>query len=281
MDDAQTIARLSVLKDVLYVDKVYAGVAELRRRSIESTRASVDLRLAELRIFSQNGEDGVTCELLRNLPGVPTSFVEFGVGDGWSCNTRVLAEVLGWSGTYFEIDPQTHASLQERYINCSRIAAVRSAVTAANINDLFAAANVPDEFGVLCIDIDGQDFWVWEALAPAYRPAIIIAEVNLAFGLTAAVAEGPGAQQDTLTETWGASLRAMEGLGRQKGYRLVHVEMAGVNAFFVRDDLLRDVEVIGVVERSPNYGLRGRNHSIERLYGTAERVPRPTMTVNE
>jgi hypothetical protein len=276
MDDTQAAARLSVLKDVLYVDKVYAGVAELRRRSIEPLRGEADLRLAELRIFSQNGEDGVTCELLRHLPDVPTHFVEFGVGDGWSCNTRVLAEVFGWSGTYFEIDPDTHAQLQERYTNCARITAVQAAVTPDTINDLFSAAGVPDDFGVLCIDIDGQDYWVWEALSSGYRPAVIIAEVNLAYGLEDAVCEVPGAPQDVLTETWGASLRAMEHLARSKGYRLVHVEMAGVNAFFVRDDLLADTHLIGVVERSPNYGLRGRNHSLERLYEQAERVPRET-----
>ena len=277
MDDLDR--RLSVLKDVAYVDKVYAGVAELRRRSRESVGAVVDLRLAELRIFSQNGEDGVTCEVVRHLPGVTQHFVEFGVGDGWSCNTRVLAEVLGWSGTYFEIDPGTHALLQDRYVNSSRVTATQAAVTPDNVNDLFVQAGVPAEFGVLCIDIDGQDFWVWQALSEDFRPAIVIAEVNLAYGMDVALTESPGAPQGALTETWGASLRAMESLARGKGYRLVHIEMAGVNAFFVREDLLEGLTVTGTVERSPNYGLRGRNHTLERLYGDAPRIPRPTTAV--
>lgn len=279
MNSAELVNRLSVLKDVAYVDKVYSGISELRRRSQEPPFPVVDLRLAELRVFSQNGEDGVTIDLVRRLAGVVDHFVEFGVGDGWSCNTRILAEVLGWRGTYFEIDPGTHAQLQERYVNSTRVRATRAAVTPENVNDLFAAAEVPSEFGVLCIDIDGQDYWVWQALSDAYRPAVVIAEVNLAYGIEAAVTEAPGAPQDMLTETWGASLLAMQGLGHAKGYRLVHVEMAGVNAFFVREDLLVGVDIVGMVERSPNYGLRGRNHSPERLYGSAERVPRPTMLV--
>ena len=280
MDIEDLAGRLSVLKDVAYVDKVYAGVAELRRRDREPVGSHVDLRLAELRIFSQNGEDGVTCEILRHLPGVTGHFVEFGVGDGWSCNTRVLAEVLGWSGTYFEIDRDTHALLQERYVNSSKVTATQAAVTPDNVNDLFTRAGVPAEFGVLCIDIDGQDYWVWQALSEGFRPAVVIAEVNLGYGMDVALTESPEAPQEVLTETWGTSLRAMEDLARRKGYRLVHIEMAGVNAFFVREDLLKRLSVTGVVERSPNYGLRGRNHSLERLYADAPHTPRPTTAVS-
>lgn len=125
-------------------------------------------------------------------------------------------------------------------------------MTAENINDLFAAAGVPSEFGVPCVDIDGLDVALTESL------------------------EAP---QQVLTETWGTSLRAMEILARRTGYRLVHMEMAGVNAFFVREDLLELIDVTGIVERSPTYGLRGRNHSLARLYGDAPRTPRTTTAV--
>ncbi len=279
MTTDEMLARLGVLKDVAYVDKVYAGISELRRRAGEDTDGPIDLRLAELRLFSQNGEDGVTFELLRHLGSVRPYFVEFGVGDGWSCNTRVLAEVLGWSGTYFEIDAAGHEALKQRYANSRSVHCVHAAVTSQNVNERFAAAGVPHDLGVLCIDIDGQDYWVWQALADVYRPAVMIAEVNLAFGLDRAVVEAPGAAQDRLTPTWGASLAAMTGYAATRGYRLVHVELAGVNAFFVRGDLLADREILGVTERSPNFGLRGRTHSIERLYGSGPHVPRPTVEV--
>lgn len=271
--------RISAMKDVAYVDKVYAGIGELRRRAAERTDGPIDLRLAELRLFSQNGEDGVTFELLRHLPEVPWHFVEFGVGDGWSCNTRLLAEVLGWSGTYFEIDADSHAALAARYVNARAVRCIQAEMTPDNVNEQFERAGVPHDLGVLCIDIDGQDYWVWQAVASVYRPAVVIAEVNLSLGLDVSVTESLGAPQDRLTETFGTSLRAMAALAARKGYRLVHVELAGVNAFFLRDDLLADREIRGIVDRSPNYGLRGRFHSLDRLYGDGPRTPRPTTPV--
>lgn len=277
MSTEDVLARIAVVKDVAYVDKVYSGLAELRRRSAEPAAAAIDLRLAELRLFSQNGEDGITFELLRHLPDVRPYFVEFGVGDGWSCNTRLLAEVLGWSGTYFEIDADSHTQLSERYANSTAVTCVRAEITPDNVNETFAQAGVPHDLGVLCIDIDGQDYWIWDALDAAYRPAIMIAEVNLAFGLDRAVTEQRGVPQGHLTETFGASLAAITRLAAKRGYRLVHIDLAGVNAFFLRDDLLTDREIRGAVERSPNYGLRGRNHSLERLYADGPRVPRPVV----
>jgi len=270
---------IGVVKHVAYVDKVYAGISELRRRAAEPTDGPIDLRLAELRIFSQNGEDGVLFELLRHLPGIRPHFVEFGVGDGWSCNTRLLAEVLGWSGTYFEIDAPSHAALAQRYVNSPAVQCVQAEMTPANVNDQFARAQVPHDLGVLCIDIDGQDYWVWQALDAAYRPAVMIAEVNLSFGPDRAVVEAVGASQDHLTQTWGASLAAMTQLAGSRGYRLVHVDLAGVNAFFVRSDLLADRTIRGTASRSPNYGLHGRDHSLARLYGDGPRVPRPVTDV--
>lgn len=275
MDDAL----LAELKNVLYVDKVYAGVSEIRRRLSEPPRELIDLRLAEYRLFSQNGEDGVTIELLRHLPESYPYFVEFGVGDGWSCNTRLLAEVLGWSGQYFEIEIDAHRALDERYRNTSRVSTLQAAVTPDNINELFERAGVPERFGVLSIDIDGQDFWVWQALSDRYRPQLVIIEVNSSFPPDRSVSESYGAPQNPLTETFGASIRAMEKLGAAKGYRLVHVDMAGVNAFFVQNAYANGSEIKGVVDRSPNFGLKGRYHSIATLYEGGEEIPRPIQDV--
>ena len=274
--ESETLVR--DLKNVLYVDKVYSGLAELRRRQVEGRPETIDLRLSELRIFSQNGEDGITFDLLRALDLKNGFFVEFGVGDGWSCNTRLLAEVLGWSGVYFEIDEASFHGLSERYINSSRVKTLSDAVTPENINALFDQAGVPEDLSYLCIDIDGQDYWVWKALEDRFRPALVVLEMNLAYGLLDSVGEIFQADQSILTETWGTSFRAMVDLGSAKGYTLVHIDLAGVNGFFVRDDLLALTSITGCTERSPNYGLRGKNHSLERMYGEAARTPRPTIT---
>jgi len=270
---------VGALKNSIYVDKVYSGIAELRRRTREPKESSVDLRLSELRVFSQNGEDGILIESLRNLETDNCYFVEFGVGDGWSCNTRILAEVLGWGGLYLEIDPDAFNDLDTRYRNCKRISTLCAEVTPKSINQLFESAEVPEKFGVLSIDIDGQDYWVWDALDTKFKPDVVITEVNLNFGLEKSVTERVGVNQYPLTETFGSSVRAMQELGARKGYELVHIDIAGVNAFFVLREHLTSLSFVGLTDRSSNYGLRGRFHDLERLYQGNEIQPRATVEV--
>ena len=132
---------------------------------------------------------------------------------------------------------------------------------------------------MLSIDIDGQDYWVWEALSAKYRPDIVIAEVNTSFGPHQSVTEQRGNPQGPLTATFGASIRAMAKLGDSKGYTLVHVDMAGVNGFFVRAEIAARTRITGILDRSPNFGLRGRYHSVETLYQGTDEIPRPIQEV--
>lgn len=268
-----------VLKNVIYVDKVYGGISEIRRRMLEPRMSEVDLSLAEYRIFSQNGEDGILNEILRNIDVENLFFVEFGVGDGWSCNTRLLAEVFGWRGTFIEVEREDFSKLQARYKNCNRVTTLCDKITPENINDLFRKAKVPQEFGVLSIDIDGQDYWVWQALDQFFSPAVVIIEVNLDFGLERPVTEAQGTEQTSLTETFGASIRSLEKLGNSKGYELVHIDLAGVNAFFVHRQRLKSVEFKGITDRSPNYGLRGTFHDVQTLYAGDAGNPRAVVDV--
>jgi len=92
------VDKLDILKQVLYVDRIYHALNILHARQQENSCKVVDLRTSERRLFSQNGEDGVWDAILRALQDSPPFFVEFGVGDGWSCNTRLLAEVFEWNG---------------------------------------------------------------------------------------------------------------------------------------------------------------------------------------
>src|SRR3974390_384214 len=76
----------------------YLAIALMRDRR----QHDGDLSASELRVFSQNGEDGVLGEIFARIGADHRFFVEFGVEDGVECNTRFLAEVLGWSGVYIE-----------------------------------------------------------------------------------------------------------------------------------------------------------------------------------
>jgi hypothetical protein len=238
---------------------VYPALRELAGRYGDAP----DLTAHELRVFSQNGEDGVLAELLRRTGLGGGGFVEFGAGDGGEGNTVFLATVLGWPGVLIEPDEDAFATLERRHRANARVRTLHAAVTAENVEDLFAQAGVPPEPDVLSIDVDGNDYWIWRALE-RHRPRIVVIEYNGALDpLQPRVAPyRPDARWDH-SAGYGASLAALEALGAEKGYALAHTELAGVNAFFVRSDL--GVELPEVVpRRAVNHALLGLEHPAPR-----------------
>jgi hypothetical protein len=232
----------------------YAAIAELSARY-----AKTDVGMKELRVFSQNGEDGVLAEILSRVGIGAGFFVEFGVEDGTECNTRFLAEVLGWGGVYFEPDTESFPLLEGRYANRHDVVTMKKLVTPETVNTLFTEACVPTTFDVLSIDVDGQDYWIWEAIED-FQPSVVVIEYNSALPAAERLVEARGqTHQWDETDSFGASIAALQGLGERKGYTLVYLEIAGVNAFFVRNEY---ANLFGPAPtmRSPNYWLRGRGH---------------------
>ena len=242
---------------------VYAAMAEIRRRNLEpvSPSAPINLSVAELKVFSQNGEDGIIAELVRCLPVESRYFVEFGVEDGTECNTRLLSEAFDWSGPYLEPDATAYKKLPSRWSGSETVAVAQETVTSGDVAELFQRDQVPEILGLLPIDVDGQDYWIWEALPARYRPAIVVIECNTSYrpGISRVEERGLGwtAQH---SDTFGASKEALGLLGQSRGHSLVRVDLAGVNAFFVRHDLLQGRNVNGVTTGYPNYDLRGYRH---------------------
>lgn len=119
----------------------------------------------ESRTYSQNGEDGVIARLFEVLGATNRFFVEFGTGpDGRERNTRLLEE-QGWQGLLMD------RSAAERNPGIRR-----EFISAENINELFAKYGVPEEFDLLSIDVDGNDYWIWKALRDVYRPRVVVIE---------------------------------------------------------------------------------------------------------
>lgn len=226
-------------------------------RSKPELFATDDLSRYEAQVFSQNGEDGVLIELLNRVGAVEHFFVEFGVQTGHEGNCVLLADVYGWRGLFLEADPDQFDVLQRKYATTA-VTTARAMVRPANVEQLFAASNVPAEFDVLSVDIDGNDFWVWQAIR-RYRPRVVIIEYNadldpddpIVQPLSDAGWDGSGG--------FGSSLAALRRLAEEKDYRLVHTDLAGVNAFFVRSDLVT-WDTRAVPARTANYGLFGGRH---------------------
>lgn len=242
---------------------IYLSMVELVRRYRTPRESTGPLTSFELRCFSQHGEDGVIAELLARVGIGSQFFVEFGIESGREGNCVFLADVLGWRGLFIEPDEAGYSELAAKYGASERIRTQNAAVTPANVESLFAAAGVPPEPDVLSIDVDGQDYWIWEALE-TYRPRVVVVEYNARLAAGRRLVQPRGYDQGwDGTDYFGASLDALCDLAGRKGYRLAHTDLAAINAFFVRDDLgggaLPSAEDVPR-RHQPNYFMRGYQH---------------------
>ena len=255
--------------DRIRAGQAFAAIGELVRRwdavgtdPGEPPRHS-DLARYELRCLSQNGEDGAICEILRRT-GISAQpyFIEFGAADGSEGCCIALADVLGWRGLLIEAEPELSERLSAKYGPVAAVTTIAAAVTPANVTDLFVRAGAPAEPDVLSIDVDGDDYWIWEAIE-RHRPRLVVIEVNASIDPELLLVQEPGSRFAN-SDHFGASLGALVALGERKGYRLVHIDIAGVNAFFVRGDLGGSFPAPAEVRRrGPNYHLASQGHAAD------------------
>ncbi len=199
------------------------------------------LRACEFSAFSQWGEDGILQSLVHHLPIAHRTFVEFGVEDYREANTRFLLVHDDWRGFVMDASDANVESIRRDEISWRHDLQARAAfVTRENVDGLVASAGFDPDLGVLSVDIDGNDYWAWEAIA-SVRPRIVVCEYNPNFGREAVVVPYDPAFRRFAAHPsglyYGASLAAFERLGRARGYVLVGCTTSGTNAFFVRGDI--------------------------------------------
>ncbi len=236
----------AVFKSVTRIEQNFTSLREAvgRIESRQCAAAPQDQPGAqEFQVYSQWGEDGIIEWLLRNVRVERQIFVEFGVQNYEESSTRFLLVNRNWSGLILDGSADHIATIRRAPIYWRHnLKAVNAFITRENINNLLRDAGLDGEIGLLSVDIDGVDYWVWEAIT-AVSPAIVIAEYNSLFGPERAVTVPYDAafQRSVAHHSnlyYGASLAALVGLGRRKGYAFVASNRAGNNAFFVRRDLL-------------------------------------------
>lgn len=195
-----------------------------------------DLTWQRFKVYSQNGEDGLTLALLKRIGLGAGRFVDIGCGPKGG-NARFFAEEFGWSGLF--VDAREQVKRLEAQLRPGQVTALATWITRDNADSLVRDHGFDGEIDLLSIDLDGNDYWIWEALT-ACSPRIAIVEYNSFFGPDRAVTVPYSESFDRHERDrgyYGASLAALVALAGQKGYRLVAVEPAGVNAFFLRDDV--------------------------------------------
>lgn len=196
----------------------------------------------EYKVFSQWGEDGIIQYLVQNISIENDYFIEFGVQDYTESNTRFLLQNNNWSGLIIDGCKKNIETIRKDNIYWRHdITAVQAFITKHNINDLLGSHVKKKDIGLLSIDIDGNDYWVWEAI-DAVEPRVVICEYNSLFGEQRAVSI-PYSDDFVRTRThhsnlyFGASIQALIHLASMKGYIFIGTNSAGNNAFFIRNDV--------------------------------------------
>ncbi|GMV80218.1 MAG: hypothetical protein AMXMBFR7_14020 [Planctomycetota bacterium] len=192
-------------------------------------------------VHSKCGEDGLILGIFERVGVERHTFVEIGIQDGLECNSANLAIHFGWSGVMLEGGEDYAREAAKNYDSVPRVTIKQSFVTRENINALFDETKADRDCDLFSIDIDGNDYWIWEALED-FRPRLVVAEYNPYFGPERAVTIPYDPQFAHRTKYprgyFGASLAALNKLATKKGYALVAGSDLGRNAFFLRRELL-------------------------------------------
>ena len=198
---------------------------------------NVDLSLQDIGFYSKLDGNVVTAaailKILDRLPSRDRWCVEFGAWDGLvGSTTRDLILNLGYSAVLIEGSRERFADLERNYAGRPEVFTLNRFVgfTADNgLDALLSGTPIPQQFDFLTVDIDGNDYHVWNAICK-YRPKVVMIEFNPTIP-----AEVHFVQPADPALNLGNSLAALVELGKKKMYELVAV--IGVNAFFVAQDL--------------------------------------------
>lgn len=228
----------------------------LARQNMVNTQAILkNIQLSEFKVYSQWKDDGIIQFLVDYLDIPAKTFIEFGVQDYTEANTRFLLMNNNWSGLIMDGSEANMKKVQQedmywRY----NLKAVHAFVTAENINDLITRNGFSGELGLLHIDIDGNDYWVWKAI-DVVSPAIVIMEYNAVFGndkpwTVPYKADFYRTDAHYSNLYFGSSLLSLCDLAEEKGYAFIGCNSNGNNAYFVRKD-----EVKGLQSLTPEQGF--------------------------
>lgn len=221
----QSVARKSTMED--WVSKI-------------SSQSLSNLAEASFDNFTYHGEDGILLYLLSQIKNVPKNFVDIGAGDCIKSNCANLAVHYGWEGLFIEQNDKQLAIGQRFYkrkvLDGVALKFLPVTVTRENVNSLINNAGVSGEVGLLSVDIDGNDYWIWEAIT-IIQPRIVLVEAKVEFGNNSVAVPYSHTNHYSVDKMYnGASVEAFRRLGRAKGYKLVGANKQGYNLFFVKEN---------------------------------------------
>jgi len=242
----------------------YGGIIEL---ALQKVRYSLRGR------FSHANEQSILAKYIEKLlPGDrPRTVVDIGAGNGvrWSNSYALL--LAGWKALGVEADPQKFALLSKVYGKFPAAHASNSLASPENICALLRDFDIEENFGVLCVDIDGNDYWVLDAILTQFRPGLVVTEINenIPPPIRFVVKFDPDFQ--LRHHFYGYSIAALEDLCQQHNYGILELEYN--NAFLAPRELegaqFRDAASVyreGYLDRPERRQRFASNIDMEPLY---------------
>jgi len=264
------------------VKNSYLLMGRMASWQVRSKATISSLNEVEFKVSSQWGEDGIIDWLVERaeIPARLHTFIEFGVEDYRESNTRFLMQNRNWRGLIMDGSPAMVESIKRDSLAWKYdITACPAFITRENINQTISQAGFRGEIGLLSIDVDGNDYWIWESL-DVVQPIILICEYNAVLGdmLPISIPYDPAFDRKKAHHSYlyfGASICALRSLAQRKGYRFIGTTSAANDAFFIREDyaqrfvdqsLLRIEALPSVVRESRNeVGQLNYISGLERL----------------
>jgi hypothetical protein len=176
--------------------------------------------------------EGAIDKILEKLPKRDRWCVEFGASDGIDSTARKLILEHGYSGILIEGQKWRYKELKKNYQSYPNVVTLNRFVgfeVKDGLDSILAGTPIPHDFDFLTVDIDGNDYHVWNAVTQ-YRPKVVMIEFN-----STIPPEVEFVQPADPSVSQGSSLAALVDLGKKKGYELIGV--VGINAFFVVKEL--------------------------------------------
>jgi hypothetical protein len=204
------------------------------------------IRDAGFRVYSQFEEDGIILYVLSIIGFKTRRVVEMCCGSAHECMATNLILNHGFDGYLFEGDPKNVSAAKEffkRKHDCCLYPPVvtRAWITKDNVNELLMQSGCTGEVDLFSLDIDGNDYWIWDAIS-VIKPRLLVIETNNIIPADRSLTieyqpdfycwDKPITEQDYR----GASLLAMQTLCKRRGYRMIGAHRHGFNVFFLRDD---------------------------------------------
>ena len=211
------------------------------------------MRDAEFKVFSQWGDDGIIQYLLNKIEIPIKKFIEFGVSDYTESNTRFLLLNDNWSGLVMDCSIENVNYIKQDEIFWKHdLTAIHSFATAENINSTLSDAGFTGEIGLLHIDVDGNDYWIWNSIS-CISPVIVIMEYNSLFGSDRAITIPYNPLFNRFTAHYsglyaGASISALCDIAEKKGYIFIGSNSAGNNAYFIKNESIGKIRPLSIKE---------------------------------